>query len=83
MLHAADFGDALENGVGERFLEVVAARRGKLLEFRSQKVVIPGARRIIVLGYRDIFKPDLDGNQQSLRGANLEIMKANVCLHGQ
>ncbi len=83
MLHSAKRRDALEYGMGQRLLQVVAALRRNLLDLGSQEIVIPGAGRIVVLRQRNILEPNFDRDQQSLRGAHFEIVKPNVYLHSQ
>ena len=48
ILHTVKRGDTLEDGVRQRLLKIVAARRCDLLHLRAEKVVVPCSRWIII-----------------------------------
>src|SRR5206468_9836932 len=60
ILHAPECGDPLENGMRQRFLEIVTARGRDLFNFHPEEIIVPGPDGIIVLANGDIVKPDLD-----------------------
>ena len=76
--NAAHRCDPIIDRMCQRFLEIVAARRCELFDLLPNEVVIPGKRRIVTIRRRDVIKPDLDGNQQTLRRADLEVVKSDV-----
>src|SRR3954451_4280188 len=79
-LHPAKDSDPFENGMRQSLLEIVPPRRSKLFDLGAEKVVVPGTRRIVLLGDRKVLEPDLDRDQQKLRRPNLEIVESDVHL---
>ena|SRR5438445_7782284 len=83
LLHPAKSGDPLEHRVRQRFLQIVASRRGDFFHLGAEEIIVPRAVRIVVLRERDVVEPDFDRDQQPLRAADLEFVEADVGLHAQ
>ena len=76
-------GDALEDRMRKRLLEIVAASRGDLGNLRAEEIIIPSACRIVAGRRSEILEPDLDADKEALRRADLELVKADVSLDGE
>ena len=74
-------GDALEDRVSQRLLEVVAPCSSELGHLGAEKVVVPRFRGIIVGWRSKIVEPDLDADQQPLWRTNLEVVEADIGLN--
>src|SRR4051812_12626414 len=74
-------GNAIEDCMRERLLEIVSSVRRNLLDLRADEIVIPCTHRIVVGGHGRILEPNLDVDQQPLRIADLELMEADVGPH--
>src|SRR6476469_5680183 len=79
--HTVKGSHAVEDRMGERFLEIVAAGSGKLGHLRTEEVVVPGFRRMVLGRRGEIVQPDLDIDQQPLRRPDLEIVEADIRLN--
>src|SRR5437870_12847457 len=64
--------DPFEDRVRQRLLQIVAARRRKLLDLGAQEIIVPSAAWIVVRRDICVFQPNLDRDQQALRSAHLE-----------
>src|SRR5205085_9043868 len=65
----------------EGLLQVEAAGPGQRADLGAQEIIIPGLAALVDRGEALLVDPDLDGDQQPLRHADLEIVKADIDRH--
>src|SRR4051794_36379173 len=83
ILYTMKRSNALEDGVRQRLLKIVAPGECNFLHLRAEEIVVPCAGRIVIGRHIRVIEPDFDRNQQALRRADFEVVKSNVSLHRQ
>ena len=80
-LHSMEGANAIEDGVRQGLLKIEPTTGSDLLDLVAKEIVVPRPARIVIRRNRRILEPNLDGDEEPLRLAHFEIVKADIRVH--